>query len=187
MYLQEKVKEVLKLFEELDREISKFKEKTGLKCKEGCIKCCLKPDIEATVLEFLPLAWDILLSGEIEYWIDRAKKAISERCILLSDNGCMMYEKRGLICRLFGFSFILDKRSRPSLWACPYLKDKYKLPTSYFLSDIPVASHYSIRLIAIDPYLSNRRYPINEAILRALKLVESYIPYLNLQSLPLYS
>ncbi len=187
MYLQEKIKEVLDLFKEVDEDISKFKERTGLRCKEGCIECCLKPDIEATILEFLPLAWDILLSGRIEYWIDKAEKAISKRCILLTDNGCMMYEKRGLVCRLFGFSFILDKRSRPILWACPYLKKNYKIDASYFISDIPIAPHYSIRLITIDPYLSNKKYSINEAILRALRLVESYIPYLNLQSLLLHS
>ena len=56
MTLPEKVKAVERVFEELDTEIALFQSTTSLHCNWGCGKCCFKPDIEATILEFLPFA-----------------------------------------------------------------------------------------------------------------------------------
>ncbi|GIV37956.1 MAG: hypothetical protein KatS3mg032_2335 [Cyclobacteriaceae bacterium] len=56
MTLPEKVQAVEQLFAELDEAMMRFRERINLSCPAGCVKCCLKPEIEATVLEFLPLA-----------------------------------------------------------------------------------------------------------------------------------
>jgi hypothetical protein len=57
MSLEEKVNLVKAVFEKLDKEIAAFQSWSGLHCKFGCGKCCTKPDIEATILEFLPFIY----------------------------------------------------------------------------------------------------------------------------------
>ncbi len=177
MNIKDKVKAVEEIFNELDKDILIFQQKSGLKCKEGCIECCLKTDIEASLLEFLPLAWWLVGTNSFEYWLKKAESSGSSHCIFLDKQKrcCKIYEKRGLICRLFGFSFKLDKNRRPHLIACPYLKRRFHfLPT---LSTLPISSHYSMKLIAIDPYLANQRYQINIAIYKALQLVATYMHF----------
>jgi len=181
MRLEEKVKAVLEVFRDLEREISLFKQRTKLSCKDGCIDCCLKPDIEVSVLEFLPLAWYLSNQGGLEYWLKKLEQADSSHCVFLKkeppDLGCSFYKLRGLICRLFGFSFILDKRQRPQLLCCPFLKDKFSYSIIKQLQSIPVASHYSMRLIAIDPYLGTQVYQINIAVLKAIELVGTHLRF----------
>ncbi|MDQ3534847.1 MAG: YkgJ family cysteine cluster protein, partial [Bacteroidota bacterium] len=59
MSIREIVSQVEDVFIELDLDIAKFQQETGLGCIRGCGECCKKPDIEATVLEFLPLAYHL--------------------------------------------------------------------------------------------------------------------------------
>lgn len=175
--IKDKVKAVEEIFDEIDKDILFFQQESGLKCKQRCIECCLKTDIEASLLEFLPLAWWLLGTNSFEYWLKIAESSGSRHCIFLDkqERVCRIYKKRGLICRLFGFSFKLDKNNKPQLIACPYLKKKFHFSLS--LSTLPIASHYSMRLIAIDPYLANQRYQINIAIYKALQLVATYMHF----------
>ncbi len=183
MNIEQKVKAVEEIFFELDRDISAFQEESGIRCKQRCIECCLKPDIEASILEFLPLAWWMSEAGIdlFEYWLKIAESpTASNHCCIFLDKQkkrCRVYKKRGLICRLFGFSFILDKNHKPQLIACRYLKERFQFHLSSSLSKLPVASHYSMRLIAVDPYLANQKYQINVAIYKAFQLVAMYLYY----------
>ncbi|MFZ9982304.1 MAG: hypothetical protein ACO3FI_09765, partial [Cyclobacteriaceae bacterium] len=67
--IQNLVNQVRSLHAELDSEIRAFQNASGLHCLTGCGKCCLKPDIEATPLEFLPLAMSLYREGLAEEWL----------------------------------------------------------------------------------------------------------------------
>ena len=58
-----KVRAVKREYLKLDREIANFTRQSGLHCIKGCGECCKKPDIEATPLEFLPLALKLFDEG----------------------------------------------------------------------------------------------------------------------------
>lgn len=59
MSIESKVRLVELLFDRLENEITDFKLQTNLHCLSGCGKCCTKPDIDASPLEFLPWAFHL--------------------------------------------------------------------------------------------------------------------------------
>ena len=71
MLLSQKVQAIEEVISLLDQEMSKFRGWSGLSCKIGCGKCCDKPDIEATVLEFLPFAYHIYHLNQSVEWLAR--------------------------------------------------------------------------------------------------------------------
>ena len=75
--LLEKVRAVEQVFENLDREISTFQSWSGLHCAWGCGKCCFKPDIEATILEFLPFAHYLYTQNLAFEWLEKIKTSDS--------------------------------------------------------------------------------------------------------------
>jgi len=184
MHLVELNRQVECLFEELEHEIRLFKMKTGIRCLPMCFECCTSPKIQATILEFLPAAMEIQNRGDLEFWIKRAECSLERTpCIFLrpgKEGSCTIYHKRGLICRLFGFSYLLDKSGGRNLLACKYIKNMWEkrnthqdLTNSY----APIASHYGIRLLGIDPRLGKEHYPLNLAILKALEMVGLRMDY----------
>jgi hypothetical protein len=66
MSIRRKVRSVEIIFRDVELMIDIFKRSTQLQCVRGCGFCCKKPDIEATALEFLPLAFHYYLSGQVE-------------------------------------------------------------------------------------------------------------------------
>ena len=70
MDLEQLVKATEHLFNQLDLEIATFQEQSTLHCKFGCGKCCFKPDIEATILEFLPFAQHLYNDGKANEWYE---------------------------------------------------------------------------------------------------------------------
>src|SRR5690348_15743067 len=100
--LEEKVKSVEAVFEKLDGGISGFQSATTLHCKSGCGQCCFKPDIEATLLEFLPFAFHLYHSNQAEAWLGRLRETDSDICLILNPTQagaglCSQYSHRGLI------------------------------------------------------------------------------------------
>jgi uncharacterized protein len=184
------VKAVERVFESLDRKISKFQQSSGLFCLSPCGKCCHKPDIEATVLEFLPFAYHLHRIGKAEEWYDRlGALSHTEICQILSPfaNGsggfCSEYPKRGLICRVFGFAARRDKLGNPTLVTCKEIKtsqaDAYQRAEQAIQTgqEVPIISNFYARLSGIDPLLAEERWPINKAIYRALEVVLVYYTY----------
>jgi len=53
----------------MGEEFSQFQKSSGLKCLEGCGRCCANPDIEASVLEMIPLALKIHDDGKTQEWL----------------------------------------------------------------------------------------------------------------------
>jgi Fe-S-cluster containining protein len=189
MNLEEKATAVEKVLKELDEEISKFQQWSTLHCKFGCGKCCFKPDIEATPLEFLPFAVYLTREGKAEEWLDRMDKLSDDAvCIILNPTQagaglCSEYPYRGLICRLFGYSARLNKYEQKELVTCTIIKteqhEKFVEAESKIKSDgvVPLMSDYYLKLHYIDPNLANEFMPINKAIKRALELAWRYFEY----------
>ena len=187
MTLEEKIRAVEEVFENLDQEISLFQAKSSLTCKTGCGKCCFKPTIEATVLEFLPFAEYLYQQGTAFEWLEKTA-VTSDVCLLLNpqqvDSGmCTQYKYRGLICRLFGFSARTNKYGKKELVTCSTIKDgnaiNYQIALEQIAStgDVPVMSHHYVRLHAIDYELTREFFPINKAINRAIAVILHYHAY----------
>ncbi|MDL5047935.1 YkgJ family cysteine cluster protein [Oscillatoria amoena NRMC-F 0135] len=187
MSLEEKIKAVKQVFETLDREIALFQGWSGLHCPAGCGKCCFKPDIEATILEFLPFAFHLHKRGFAMDWLERLQTTDSSVCFILNPTQagqglCSEYKHRGLICRLFGYSARTNKYGKKELVTCEIIKQEEQFAgTSDKIEagrkEIPVLNQYYMQLHAIDIDLTRDFYPINIAIRKAIETVMHYYTY----------
>jgi Fe-S-cluster containining protein len=189
--LPEKIAAVSKVFQELDEAISQFQGVSGMDCFFGCGLCCTKPDIEASIIEFLPLAQQHYDEGNAEQMYDLLSADRADPiCINFKshanqeDRGlCTQYTNRGLICRLFGYSARIDKYGKNELVTCARIKNEspeaYQKGATHVKEggEVPVMSNYYRQLQSIDFDLANQRVPINEAMLEALKTVMAYYAY----------
>lgn len=183
--------QVEQLFAEADREIAAFRNQSGLFCLPGCGKCCTYPDVEATVLEFVPLAWHLYETGEADkFWLVTKTKQHSV-CVMfkaLGNSGqgqCSRYLYRGMICRLFGYAAVRDKHGNPRLSTCKIIKESQPQAIEKVNREgleAPLFSNYYNRLEAIDWELASRRLPVNKAIHEALSYVLQYKYYASLES-----
>ena len=177
-------------FRHLEKEVAAFQQATGMSCLARCGRCCQHPDISATPLEFLPLAYHLYKTGQAEAWYQRLSEEKGSLCpvftplIRESDLGfCSEYPYRGMICRLFGFSAMLDKQGQPRLAACKPLKEEkadiVEGANRHIVAGgrVPVMRDYHFRLMGIDQRLSARQLPIREAIRQALSEVLGYYAF----------
>lgn len=191
MSIVRKVRAVERLYERLDEEIKTFREASGIHCISGCGKCCTKPDIEASPLEFLPLAFQLFLQKKAEAFLEDLSSNKSPICMVyaplsLADNAkgsCSTYAYRGLICRLFGYGASRDKLGELRLVTCKLIKEQqvssYEKAVS-LLKDhqyVPIFSDYYKNLMQIDFQLGNQILPINEAIREAIEAVLHHYAY----------
>lgn len=191
MRLLQKVRAVERIFNDLDKEITSLKNHTQLGCIAGCGRCCEKPDIDASVLEFLPWAYHTFLAGKAEAAMEQLQaQPTGSICMLYhhlhiagSAGRCSEYTNRGLICRLFGYSTKRDKYGKPQLLTCRRIKEEtseaFEKANHYLEKGgkAPVAVEYYDRLRAVDTKLATELLPINKALLGALKEVLSYYSY----------
>jgi len=175
----------------LDKEITLFQQESGLYCLASCGKCCTKPDIEACVLEFLPLAYHLYKEHKALEYLHQLETHKNALCVLLQpflgQDGkgfCGDYKYRGLICRLFGFSGRRNKYGSKELVTCKLIKEGeaklYEAASEYVNLgnlEIPMMGNYSMMLCAIDFQLASKYYPINEAISLAIETVLAYYSY----------
>ncbi len=190
MSIIRKVKAVERVFAHLEVETKALSKSTGMQCLAGCGRCCMKPDIEANPLEFLPLAFSWFLEGKADEKLDELNANPSGICMVfrpvhLSDkNGsCGDYNNRGLICRLFGYATSRDKNGARKLVTCNLIKTEQ--PNAYQKAvekivnheEIPSFINYYQRLSQIDFRLANQMLPINEAIKVALHEVMKHYSY----------
>jgi uncharacterized protein len=188
MAIEEKVEQVEQVFKALDAEIANFQSTSHLHCKFGCGKCCFKPDIEATILEFLPFAYHLHQNNAMEEWLEKMQVTDSPLCPILNPTQggaglCSEYNYRGMICRLFGYSARTNKYAQRELITCQIIKTEQK--ENWELAEkkieaggpIPVMSHYYMQLHAIDFDLTNQFYPIKMAIQKAIETVMHYYAY----------
>lgn len=188
MSLLLKVQAVEEVFTHLTQEMGKFQAWSTLACKLSCGKCCTKPDIEATVLEFLPFAHYLYEHDQAFEWLIKIQENQGSTCLLYEPTGagsgsCSKYVFRGLICRLFGFSARTNKYGLRELVTCQVIKTGQPEAIVEIAKKIqeegaiPVMNHYYMRLHAIDRDLAQDFYPVNEAIKRAIETVLHYYAY----------
>ncbi|WP_335966645.1 YkgJ family cysteine cluster protein [Galbibacter sp. PAP.153] len=185
------MKAIERLFGCLDEEINQFRETTGIFCASGCGKCCNKADIEASPLEFLPLAFYWFLRHEAITKLEQLQNNISPTCIVYSPlsienitkGSCETYLYRGLICRLFGYAATTDKYGDMRLVTCKLIKENQAENYSKAITllkqkeYVPIFSDYYKKLMQIDFYLGNQIMPINDALKKALEIVLNYYSY----------
>ncbi len=183
----EKIRKVERVFKQLDKDTRKFGQQSNLKCLTNCNLCCLKKGLEANVLEFLPLAYHLVSNNLHEAALDLLEIE-PEHCINLAKSqvpgetaGCSVYEYRGLICRLFGFSAVHDKNSKLSVYTCSHIKKEY--PEEFKRASelintrsmfIPEVTDFYYQIYSIDPLLANDYNPINVSIRKAIERVAYY-------------
>ena len=183
-----KVRAVQRVYTKLDREISKVQLESGMHCLSGCGECCKKPDIEATPLEFLPLALKLYDDGKAESFLEELQNNTSSTCHVfrpyVTNFGglCNEYPYRGLICRLFGFTARRDKEGKPEIITCKLIKTHQEKEYQQAIDNIkngkriPIMSEFYTRLASIDPSLA-QFYPINKAMEVAVETVLHYYAY----------
>lgn len=132
MNLFEKSQAVRKLFQKLEEESRQFHAESGMGCISGCGFCCVNPDVPASPLEFLPLAFDLYEKGIAEEIANQlALQDQLGNCVVYrpqkddpTKGFCGNYANRGLICRLFGASARRTKYGQKELITCKILKKK---------------------------------------------------------------
>lgn len=186
--LPSKVRAVKKVYARLDQEIDQLQKTSGLHCLSGCGECCKKPDIEATPLEFLPLALQFYDEGKAETALNEIRNSKVSLCYVFRPHVtnfgglCNEYPNRGLICRLFGFTARRNKEGQSELVTCKLIKEQQKADFDALVIEmksgkkVPVMSDYYSRIAGIDPNLT-AFYPINEAMAQALETVMHYYAY----------
>jgi Fe-S-cluster containining protein len=174
---------LLDLYEEMDRQTAALQAVTGLCCPPGCGTCCSSGKVEATVLEMVPAARDLVDRGEAVPCLERLRAAGGEGiCVFYQpersargEGCCAIYAVRPCLCRLFGFGAVTTKYGAPELAACAVMKEvmprrvqeaaqsvKTGLPT-------PVFTDFTRRVAGIEPSLDGRFLPINRALQLALE------------------
>lgn len=194
MSIENRVRLVEELYRNLDLEISQFQKETNLGCVSGCGKCCTKPDIDASPLEFLPWAFQLFLNGEAENVLKELSIKQNPICHIYrplsiienSFGSCGDYQYRGLICRLFGYGATKDKYGALRLATCKIIKEgqqeNFEKSTELINKGLPVPifTDYYMNLSQIDFKLGNIILPINKALKQAIEEVLQYYSYRDL-------
>jgi len=180
--LEHKISAVNRMYRHLDRHVSAFKRRSGMECVNGCGLCCRTGELYATAIEFLPAAYDLYQKGESDQILEQIADKKDNICIFYNPfkNGanCAQYHQRALVCRLFGFSVREDKHGKPTLVTCVPIKRLLEARhTIQLLEKAPGLSSYYMRLYGIDPALSTRDLPVNQAIKGAIEQVSLYFSF----------
>jgi len=192
MSIIRKVKQINNVFNLLEKEMAVFQQKSGLGCLTGCGHCCTKPDVSAAVIEFLPYALDLFIQKKSSSMKELIKNNTSSICHLFKNEGsgqlgnihggCTQYHNRGLICRLFGFATSRDKHGEPRLSTCKWIKGDQEVLVKEAESRLlayqaPSYLVYYQKLTQIDFRMGQEFLPINDALIRAIEVVENYYQY----------
>lgn len=189
MELEDKVQAVEQLWLNLDKEIASFQNWSGLHCKTGCGKCCLKPNIEASVLEFLPFALYLYKQNIAFDWLEKINGLTDTQLCALYDptstaaGMCSQYAYRALICRLFGFSARRNKYAMKEIVMCQTIKteqpEQFAVAVAQIqeVDKVPLVSYYYMQLREIDDQLAQEFFPINRAIKKAIETILHYYAY----------
>lgn len=178
------ISSVKEVYKELDEHLGLIASKTGLRCPKNCSACCYKKDIEASPIEFYPLAAFLYQNSLVDEYIEKLDDNEEKGyCILYSpdsvlrgDGACEQYEFRGLICRLFGYGYRMNREMLPDLVTCKIMKENLPLAVSEAKllgtitpEEMPIFSNYFMQLYSIEPDLAIRRFPVNQAIRMAIE------------------
>ncbi len=165
---------------------SSYQTKTGWNCIAGCGRCCLNPDVEATPLEMLPMAFKLHEEGVLEEWLTKLETSPKKHCLAHVpgkepwQGKCGQYETRPSLCRMFGVAGYYDKNHSLTLSVCRDIKDAYQItemPKNLSRDEVPMMSDWSLKMNALHPELLHHKMPINQALHAALMKVSLYAHY----------
>ncbi len=178
--------ELMEIYQEVDTQTLLFKNAARIECLNKCQECCHSARyVEASPFEMLPLSIHLWKEGGAEAILKQLEEADPEGpCILLNRNpsslsagGCGYYPFRPLLCRLFGFSAVLDKYGTPKIALCKSLKqldtgieDRINEMIQKGLQ-VPILSQYSLRVSFIHPRLGQVRHSLNFSLRQALEII----------------
>ena len=189
MVSDEIVSAVEGVYNELEEHLEKITSHTKMECQHLCNVCCDKIGIEASPIEFIPLAAYLYETEKIDEFLNRLDESDKTGyCVLFSREAwrygewaCLQYKKRGLICRLFGYGYRLNREGIPELVTCKVLKEIFpdKVSNARQLGIerpdlVPLFSNYFMQLYSIDPNLGTTLMPINQAIRTAIEKLYFY-------------
>ncbi len=188
--LRELVPEIQSLYDQMGAQASGFQSSSGLTCLTGCGKCCLNPEVSATPLEMLPMAWKMAtqLDFDNDLWERRMSEA-PDHCMFYSFDAkdpargqCSQYLTRPSICRLFGAMAVDSKDGTPRLSVCKLIKDAKQ--KEFQLADVSLAPRMADcarKLYALHPELDGVRLPINQAFKVMMDRVLLHLAYSQAQ------
>ncbi len=171
------------IYRSLDKEIFRFKAASRIACPSPCGQCCVNSTVEASELEMLPMAFELVRLGKADEWYGKAEaKDFEGQCVFYSSNDllgqCSYYAFRPLVCRLFGFAGNRDKYGRPRLVTCGRIKKEHPLGMEQVLENVasgrivpPMMSDLVMRVSSVDPALSRESIPVNMAFKKAVERV----------------
>jgi Fe-S-cluster containining protein len=189
MNIREFAIELQNIYDDMGSSFANFQKNTGLNCLEGCGKCCTNPDIEASVLEMLPLAVRLNDENKLDEWLEKLENPAKDSCLMFeshNENGtkgmCGAYKERPSVCRMFGVAGYFDKHHEVTLSVCKLIREKYPELTQTRTAEAtaentPVLVNWSYRMSEIDPALIQDRMPLNQALKLALEKVALYAQY----------
>lgn len=175
--------EVTEILGEIEQATQAYAKASGIRCREGCGQCCLKPGVEVRPLELLPLARALHAEGRADAIYEAALAAPDGICVFYQGREddptfgrCGTYELRPSLCRLFGFAAVSRKRGAPELAACHWHKRLQPQVVSAAQAaidaggEVPLFNNFAMRLSQLAPGTGLEHVlPINEALLCALE------------------
>lgn len=182
--MRELIERVRLALEALDVHSESVEAASGLRCVSGCGACCNSPDVEATVLELLPFAFELLQRGDAGEWHARALEAEGKPCVIyrpdpwFPERGrCSEYTHRAAICRLFGSTARRARDGARELVTCRVRKealpDAVESARALLAADPsgPTMAELARTITSLDPSVGAERMPINLALARAIERV----------------
>ena len=165
---------------------SSYQAKSNLPCLEGCGRCCLNPEVDASTLEMFPIALKIFDDGKLDEWLDKTESPLQDHCLFYVQENetkgrCGIYNERPALCRMFGVAGYLTKEREVTLSICKYISEKYpeRVPLTK-ASDAPVFANWTSRVSTLGTPDLNLRFPINIALKKALHKIALYAQYQQL-------
>ncbi len=164
-------------------------------CPRRCGTCCIHFTPDVTALEAERLALYLLVEKRdlIDPFLGRIEESEKAGETWDSDKACpfwnpdkpgencMVYPGRALVCRLFGYCAVLDKKGRPSFALCdkmPPLADRgeriftgEETLRGLFGQRPPLMDEFSREILALDPSGAGERRSIIEALPAALSKI----------------
>jgi Fe-S-cluster containining protein len=192
MDIREFSRNLLALYEEISSTFNAYQRSSKLPCIQGCGKCCLNPEIEASTWEMIPLALKLYDEGLAEKYLDELNLQIPQTCILhvktneFGAGFCGQYLSRPSVCRMFGASGYHDKHGALELAICKYIKEEnsdeaISAQNNIQTSPPPFINEYAYRLMQLHPELITQKKPINLAIKEALERILMLLSYQALE------
>lgn len=174
------------LYQEMSDTFSTYQKSTGWNCLNSCGRCCLNPEIEATLYEMIPMALSIYDEGKLDEWIEKLTTTTQQYCLAYvhgekeGEGKCGHYHDRPAVCRMFGVAGYRNKKNEVTLSICKFIKENNSIteaPTNLDVNKTPMMVEWSFKLASLDQRLIQEKLPINQALLKALEKVALYAEY----------